>query len=66
MKKKAELSNISFFIDYITNFMKKVGFSQSAILDIVLASEEILVNIGSYAYPKKPGSVSVLCDFDKN
>ena len=33
--------------------------------DLILASEEIIVNISNYAYPEGSGDIEVICNFDE-
>ncbi|MEI6055745.1 MAG: ATP-binding protein [Lentisphaerota bacterium] len=67
IKNKACLPLLDFFIDSIRSFLRKAGASEQTIFDIILSSEEILVNVMSYAYPKdKNGEVEVTCELADN
>ena len=57
----ARTGNLDRLIDFIVSGSKAVGFSNKQLKEIHLASEEILVNIISYAYADRsePGDVKV-------
>lgn len=67
IKNKACLSLLTFFIDAIRSFLLKAGACEQTIFDVVLSSEEILVNVMSYAYPNgEKGEVEVCCELIDN
>ena len=60
---KAKLSNLRSMLEYIEVMAKTLGFSNKDFHKIQLASEEVLVNIISYAYPRKSsGSIEINCN----
>ncbi|MCF8128915.1 MAG: ATP-binding protein [Deltaproteobacteria bacterium] len=56
-----EMENLGEILDFVDKEAGKAGFSTRRMSEIRLAAEEALVNIFSYAYPKKNGRVSVSC-----
>lgn len=67
IKNKAYLSFLDFFINSIRRFLEKAGSSEQTVFEIILSSEEILVNVMSYAYPKdENGEVEVCCELVDN
>ena len=61
ISKKANLENLSLLLDFVKESSERAGFNGDTISEIVLASEEILVNIINYAYGDKKGPVDVIC-----
>jgi serine/threonine-protein kinase RsbW len=57
----AELDNLDQMMLHIRSEALKVGLSEKAIHKMELACEEALVNIISYAYPKKKGQLWIFC-----
>ena len=57
----ASLDNLYEMLGYIVDFSRSLGFSKEWVAKIELASEEALVNIISYGYPGRPGSIEILC-----
>lgn len=45
--------------DYLRNFMEKLDIPNKIINHIIIASEEIFVNISTYAYPNSCGYINV-------
>jgi len=67
IREKACLTNLNFFKDSIKTFLEKTRVKEEVILEIILASEEILVNVMSYAYPKdQKGYIGLICAFLEN
>jgi serine/threonine-protein kinase RsbW len=62
----ASLDTLPQMIDFIREGAQKYGFDEGSIETIHLASEEILVNIISYAYPNTPGDITITYSFDKD
>ena len=56
-----EMKNLSRMIDFILTRAKKIEFCKKQLYNLTLASEEILVNIISYACPGKKGAVRICC-----
>ena len=50
----------------MSSFAEKCGFTQKRIKALELATEEAVVNIIRYAYPKDSGTVEVSCGVDEN
>lgn len=64
--KTAKLCNVRSFVNFIRSFLERAGFSNTAIFDVLLSSEEILVNITNYAYPPEAiGDIEAICFFDE-
>ena len=59
----ADLSRLTPFLRRICRYAGKKGLPEQAIRDLELAAEEILVNIGRYAYPGRSGEIRVSCRF---
>ena len=55
----AGLENLELMIRFIRNGAQKHGFSSKDMNRIQLASEEVLVNIISYAYPDSDGDIEI-------
>lgn len=66
IKDKAILSNLSIFIDFVNSFAEQNNISNSVLLEIALACEEIIVNIINYAYIQAVGDIELSCMYDKN
>ena len=61
-KFEAKLSNLQSMMELIQSSAELVGFDKKDMNKIQLASEEALVNVISYAYPKDaPGVVEITC-----
>ncbi|HJO94320.1 MAG TPA: ATP-binding protein [Victivallales bacterium] len=63
---QACFEKLEVLIDFIKDIAIKNNFNEAETLDIVLATEEILVNIISYAYPKLKGEIKIECDYIPN
>ncbi|NGX55463.1 MAG: Serine-protein kinase RsbW [Chlamydiae bacterium] len=57
----AEMTVLSQMLTFIRQEANQAGMSEAHIHKLELASEEALVNIISYAYPKKEGKISIQC-----
>jgi serine/threonine-protein kinase RsbW len=57
----AEMGNLEEFLDFVVEEAGNQGFPPQRVSEIRLVSEEVLVNIFSYAYPEKCGHVSMNC-----
>ena len=51
--------NLDKFIEFISESAKEKGFSEHRVKEIELVTEEVLVNIFSYAYEENPGRVKI-------
>ncbi|MCP4180287.1 MAG: ATP-binding protein [bacterium] len=60
---QACFEKLEVLIDFIKDIAIENNFSEAETLDIILATEEILVNIISYAYPKLKGDIKIECDY---
>lgn len=58
-KNKALVSNISDFFDWLHTSIEPWNLNDSLINKINICSEEIFINIASYAYPDKEGTIEV-------
>lgn len=67
IKNKASLPLLDLYIDFVKSFLERAGASEQAIFEVVLSSEEILVNVMSYAYlENEAGEVEVSCELIDN
>lgn len=57
----AELDHLEQMLEFIDEFMVKLGWDRDMLFKIRLAAEEVLVNIIHYAYPEAPGKISIDC-----
>jgi len=57
----AEMGNLEEFLDFVVEEAGNQGFPPQRVSEIRLVSEEVLVNIFSYAYPESGGHVSMSC-----
>lgn len=57
----AVLEHLDKALDFVVHEAEGIGFERSNVNKIRLACEEILVNIISYAYEGKKGSISLIC-----
>ena len=57
----AEMTTLSEMLGFIRREASQVGVDEANIHKLELACEEALVNIISYAYPKKEGKISIQC-----
>ena len=55
----AKLESLEKFLEFISGSAKGKGFSKHRVKEIELATEEVLVNIFSYAYHESPGEVEI-------
>ena len=60
----AEMENLERLLDIVVKEAGEKGFSERRLLEIRLATEEVLVNIFSYAYPETGGNVSIGCSME--
>ena len=62
LKLTADMKNLPLFIEKIGGCVEKMNFEHSAVMQIELAFEEVIVNIINYAYPDvEDGSIEVSC-----
>lgn len=59
----ASLKNLYEMLDFVRRHAQNCGFEVAYINKIELATEEVLVNIINYGYPKGEGSVEIQCSF---
>ncbi|MDO4503673.1 MAG: ATP-binding protein [Clostridia bacterium] len=52
--------------NFLNQNMRNTGINYKLTSKILLASEEIFVNIASYAYPKSLGNVNIKYDYNPN
>jgi len=60
----AKIENLKRLIQFVLDCAKSQGFAKKRIQEIELATEEALVNIFIYAYPKHTGEVELRCKMD--
>jgi anti-sigma regulatory factor (Ser/Thr protein kinase) len=57
----ARMQSLEAFLQFVSTYARRYGFSPKRIHQIELSVEETLVNIFHYAYPQVPGDVEVSC-----
>jgi anti-sigma regulatory factor (Ser/Thr protein kinase) len=58
----AAIDHLRSMLSFIDEGAKTLGFDEQKIHQIMVASEEALVNVINYAYPEKPGNIELLRD----
>lgn len=56
---KAQVANLDEALRFIDQSLESAGFGEKPRGKVMLAAEEIFVNIASYAYPGKEGEVTI-------
>jgi anti-sigma regulatory factor (Ser/Thr protein kinase) len=62
----AERDNFYQFISFIENYIAKIGIQKEDATNILLASEEIIINIINYAYENEKGTIKIDLSNDKS
>ena len=62
----ADLKNLKLLTGFIESSLKKITSNFELLHDLILASEEIIVNIILYSYPEEKGLIKVWIFLDKN
>ena len=62
----AELENLESMIAFIRNGAETHGFDRKQINQILVAAEEPLMNVISYAYPDNTGNVEITYDIEED
>lgn len=58
----AEKSRLNEVIDFVLDFAEKLGFEKKELFQLKLCTEEIFVNVASYAYEPDTGLITVTAD----
>ena len=58
----ATIDHLRSMLTFIDEGAKALGFDEQKIHQIMVASEEALVNVINYAYPEKPGNIELSRD----
>jgi len=67
IKLPAKLENLKRFLQFVSDYAEGKGFQKKTIQNIELATEEAIVNIVNYAYPKeKQGEIEIQCSVSAN
>jgi anti-sigma regulatory factor (Ser/Thr protein kinase) len=61
----AKLENLESMIRFIRNGAETYGFDSKKINHILVAAEEPLMNVISYAYPDKNGNIEITYDIEE-
>ncbi len=61
IKLPAQLGNLERLVKSVSDCAEAQGFDGKKVNEIELATEEAIVNICNYAYPKDPGEVEIGC-----
>ncbi|MGD8695154.1 MAG: ATP-binding protein [Syntrophobacterales bacterium] len=64
LKLPADISNLRDFVEFVSRCAEEQGVSPGRITEIGVATEEVLVNICSYAYQDQVGEVKITCLLD--
>ena len=62
----AKLVNLEKLLDFIKEATEKHGLNSKNVRQILLASEEAIVNVINYAYPEKMGDIEITHDVMDN
>jgi len=60
----AEIDRIRDVTEFLSGYVRELGFSREKAGEVRLIAEEILVNIAKYAYPEERGDIEVDCCAD--
>ena len=63
---EAKIENLDLATGFIEEILERHGCSFKTQLQVKLAAEEIFVNVSSYAYGDKSGSVEITCELKKD
>ncbi len=58
----AEKTRLNEVIDFVLDFAKELGFDKKELFQLKLCTEEIFVNVASYAYKPDTGLITVIAD----
>lgn len=58
----AEKARLDEVIDFVLDFAEKVGFGKTELFQLELCTEEVFVNVASYAYTPDTGLITVIAD----
>lgn len=58
----AEKARLGEVTDFVLDFAKKLGFKRKELFQLKLCTEEIFVNVASYAYKPDTGMITVTAD----
>ena len=62
----AEKARLKEVIDFVLDFAEKLGFDKKELFQLKLCTEEIFVNVASYAYKPDTGMITVTADGSEN
>ena len=62
----AEKARLKEVIDFVLDFAKELGFDKKELFQLKLCTEEIFVNVASYAYKPDTGMITVTADGCEN
>lgn len=62
----ADFKNLKLLTGFVESSLKKITSNFELLHDLILATEEIIVNIILYSYPKEKGLIKVWIFLDKN
>lgn len=63
---EASLKNLEMMNNFLHKWAKKASLSTHSENELLLAVEEVYVNIVKYAYPESLGKVTIYCHMDEN
>ena len=58
----AEKARLSEIVDFVLDFAKELGFPKTELFQLKVCTEEIFVNVASYAYAPDTGMITVTAD----
>ena len=62
----AEKARLKEVIDFVLDFAEKLGLDKKELFQLKLCTEEIFVNVASYAYKPDTGMITVTADGSEN
>ena len=62
----AEKARLGEVTDFVLDFAKDLGFKKKELFELKLCTEEIFVNVASYAYKPDTGMITVTADGSKD
>lgn len=58
----AEKARLTEVTDFVLGFAEKLGFEKKELFQLKLCTEEVFVNVASYAYAPGTGAITVIAD----
>ncbi|HDS08851.1 MAG TPA: ATP-binding protein [Firmicutes bacterium] len=58
----AKLENLEQLHNFVRDRLSETGFAKKDMNQILVAAEEAIINVLSYAYPESEGEIKVICE----